>query len=109
MMGSAPGCDSHRGTRRRGREPGASLPRFQSLHMAWRHCWSLLQQLCSTGGRRQRSRSQPLSQRLTFEEFRYDERRILKRADVENGKDVRVIQRAGGARFLLKSAEAIRT
>src|SRR5262245_33961794 len=58
--------------------------------------------------RRQRSFCQTLSESLTLEQFRDDERRILVSADVEDRQDVRMIQCARRARFLFKSTEAIR-
>ena len=42
-----------------------------------------------------------------FKQFRHNEWRAALRADVVHGKDIRVVQRGGGAGFLLESTEAI--
>ena len=54
------------------------------------------------GPGRSRSRN-----RLPFEQFGHDERRIALRADVVHRQDVGMVQRCGRVCFLLESAEAI--
>src|SRR5262249_26275528 len=51
--------------------------------------------------------SHTLPERLAFEQLRDDERRIDVRADIEHGKDVRVVYRRGRARFLFEAAEPV--
>ena len=53
--------------------------------------------------RRQRARVQPAAERFPFEQLRDDVGRAGMRADVVDGQDVRVIELAGGARFLLEA------
>ena len=47
--------------------------------------------------------AQSVAQRLAFEQLRHDVRRAVVAADVVDREDVRVIQRRGGARFLLEA------
>ena len=50
---------------------------------------------------------QPVAERRPFQHFRDDVRRLVVPADVVNGEDVGMIQRRGGARFLLEAGQAI--
>ena len=54
---------------------------------------------------RQRPGRQPLPERLPFEQLRDDERRASFGADVVDREDVRMVQRRGGACFLLEAVQ----
>ena len=56
---------------------------------------------------RQRRCADARAQRLALEQLRDDVRRALVAADVVDGEDVGVIERAGGARLLLEAAQAV--
>ena len=54
------------------------------------------------------SSAHPLAQRFAFQEFRHDVRRAFMRLDVVDYENVGMIQRPGGACFLLETAQALR-
>ena len=56
---------------------------------------------------RQRAARHALAQRLAFEQLGDHVRRAVVRADVVDGEDVRVVERAGGARLLLEAPQAV--
>ena len=58
--------------------------------------------------RGERPGPQALAQRLALQQLGHDVGRALVRADVVDGEDVGVVERAGGPRFLLEAAEALR-
>src|SRR5579864_8343502 len=51
--------------------------------------------------------SQALAEGLPFQKFRDNERHPVVHADVVNGDDVGVIEGGGGARLVLKAAQAV--
>ena len=57
---------------------------------------------------RQRAVRADLPQRLAVEQFGDDERRAIVHADVEDGTDVRMVERRGRVRFPLEAREPIR-
>jgi len=56
------------------------------------------------GHRRRRAR-EAIAQRLALEELRHDVGRAVVRADVVDGQNVRMIERAGGQSFLLEATQ----
>ena len=55
----------------------------------------------------QRPGREAAAERLAFQQLRNDVRRALVRADVEDRRDVRVVQQAGGLGFLFEAPQAI--
>ena len=55
----------------------------------------------------QRSIAQPLAQRLAFQQFGDNIRRALFLADVENRKNVGMVQRRRGSRFLREALQPV--
>jgi hypothetical protein len=58
-------------------------------------------------GHGQRALIELRAQLFAFEQFHHDERRALVIADVVDGRDVWVIERGGGLRFLLEAAHTL--
>ncbi len=57
--------------------------------------------------RHQRAVSEHVAQRLALQEFADDVRTALVRAGVVDGENVGVVQRGGGAGFLIEAAQAV--
>jgi hypothetical protein len=58
--------------------------------------------------RRKRSAHQPIAESAPLQQFRYQVRRSLMRANIKDGENTGMIQRAGGASLLFKPAQTIK-
>src|SRR5215831_13239118 len=67
-----------------------------------------LQRIVDCFSLRQRTAARSLSQCLAFEQLRDDVRRPVMRAYVEDGKNIRMIQRAGSTSLLLETMQTLR-
>ena len=78
-----------------------------SFLMRRRQAMRDLQRVVNRFPLRQGDPAHALAKSFTFQQFRDDVRRIVVRIDVINNEDIRMIQRAGGLSFLLKSREPL--
>ena len=87
---------------------GFDVPMHDAVFVAGRETTGDLDGIVSGLAGRQRPPAHPFPERLAFEEFGDDVRPRALDADVMHGQDVRMIQAAGGSRFLLEPAAPIR-